>query len=71
MSNEGGGSPLDAALRDRRRNAGALAIAAGVLAVAAAVGTRLAYYVAILLVFAVWMLWFVLAAVAWQRHADV
>jgi hypothetical protein len=65
-----GTSALVEALRDRRRNAGALAFAVAVLAAAAFVGSPAAYFTASLVVFSTWMAWFVLTCIEWVKRAD-
>lgn len=63
-------SALIAALRDRRRNVAALCSVVSVLAIAALVGTKEAYYLASLIVFTIWMVWFVLTGIEWVRLAE-
>ncbi|NHN43371.1 hypothetical protein G9C85_17275 [Halorubellus sp. JP-L1] len=59
-----------AALRHRERNALALAVVVGALAIAAAVGTSPAYFTAALVAFCAWMAWFVLTVIDWIRLAE-
>jgi hypothetical protein len=40
------------------------------LGTAAVVGTSVADYTAVLVVFSIWMLWFVLACIEWIRRAE-
>jgi hypothetical protein len=61
---------LAASLRSWRRHLLAALVVAVAVAVAVAVGSRVALYAAVLVAFAVWMLWFVLTAVEWIRRAD-
>lgn len=70
MSKRPGLTALRAALGDRRRNTVALVLVVGPVAVALAVGTRVALYGAGLAAFVVWMVWFVLTAVDWLERAD-
>lgn len=70
MSSHTGTSSLIEALRGRRRNGAALGFVAATVAAAALVGTKEAYYVAGLVVFSTWMLWFVLAGIEWVKLAD-
>ncbi|QLG27066.1 hypothetical protein HUG10_05690 [Halorarum halophilum] len=57
-------------LVERRYHLVALAIVVVAFAVAALVGTRVAYYAAALVSFSVWMAWFVQTVVDWLRHAE-
>jgi hypothetical protein len=61
---------LVAALTDWRRNLVALSLVLGLVAVATALQTRVAYYGAALAAFVVWMVWFVLVSVDWLQRAD-
>lgn len=70
MADGPGTAALSAALGDWRRNIGALLFAVAVIVVAAVIGTRVAYYTAVLLLFATWMAWFVFACIEWIRHAE-
>ena len=70
MAEHTGRTALLAALSDWRRNAGALLAVAAVVGPAAAVGTREAYYLAALVVFTIWMVWFVLAGIDWVKLAE-
>lgn len=70
MSNRPGRTALVAALADGRRHLGALVAVAVVFGVARSFGSTGAYYAASLVVFTIWMVWFVLTAVEWLRHAD-
>lgn len=70
MSDPTGTSALVEALRDRRRNLGALGFAVAVLAVATLVGSRVAYYAAALILFSTWMAWFVFTCIEWVERAD-
>ncbi|MFD1646003.1 hypothetical protein [Haloarchaeobius litoreus] len=70
MSNRPGLAALRGALGHRRRNAVALVLAVVPVAVALAVGSRVALYGAALAAFVVWMAWFVLTAVDWLERAD-
>lgn len=70
MSSRPGTTALLAALRDRRRNATALAVALTAIGVAGVAANDLAYYAAGLVVFAVWMVWFVMTAIEWVRRAE-
>jgi hypothetical protein len=63
-------SALSASLRNWRRHVVAVGVVVAGFAVAAAVGSDVARYGAVLLAFSVWMLWFVLTAVDWIRRAD-
>jgi hypothetical protein len=63
-------SALIEALRDWRRNVGALLSVVAVLAAAALVGTKLAFYTASLIIFTVWMVWFVLTGIDWVKLAE-
>lgn len=70
MSEYTGTTALIEALRDWRRNTAALLGVVGILAVAALVGTKIAYYTAALIVFSIWMVWFVLTGIEWIKRAD-
>jgi predicted benzoate:H+ symporter BenE len=70
MSEYTGETALVEALRDRRRNTAALLSVVVTLAVAALIGTNVAYYTAGLIVFSIWMIWFVLASIEWLKRAD-
>jgi len=70
MSEHTGTTALVAALCDRRRNLGAAVFVLAVLAAAALVDTRIAYYTAALLIFVAWMVWFVLVAIEWLKRAE-
>lgn len=70
MADATGTDALVEALRDRRRNGVALAFAVAVLAAATLVGSLEAYYVASLILFTTWMLWFVLTGIEWVKRAD-
>lgn len=70
MSSRPGTAALFAALRDRRRNATALVVALAAIALAVVAANDLAYYAAGLVVFAVWMVWFVMTAIEWVRRAE-
>lgn len=61
---------LVAALRNRERNALALGSALGVFAIAAVVGSPVAYYAAALVAFCIWMAWFVTTVIDWISLAD-
>ncbi len=65
-----GAAALKEALSDWRRNTGALLSAAVVVAAAWTVGTNEAYYLAALILFTIWMVWFVLAGIDWVRVAE-
>lgn len=70
MNGHTGTTALIEALRDWRRNAGALTAVVVTLACAALVGTKEAYYTASMVVFTVWMVWFVLAGIEWVKLAE-
>ena len=70
MSGSTGETALVEALRDRRRNTAALLGVVVTLAIAALIGTNVAYYTAVLIVFSIWMAWFVLACIEWLKRAD-
>jgi hypothetical protein len=70
VSNRPGRTALREALADWRRHATALAVVAAAVGCAVVVGSRIAYYAAALVAFAVWMWWFVLTVVEWVRRAD-
>lgn len=70
MSDYTGTTALIEALRDWRRNLSALGFAVVVLAGASLFGSKEAYYVAALLIFTTWMLWFVLTGIEWVKRAD-
>lgn len=59
-----------AALGNHRRNLLALGVVALAFLAAELIGGSPARYGAYLVAFAVWMAWFVLAAVDWIAHAD-
>lgn len=59
-----------ASLRNWRRHLFAVAAVAAGFGVAGVLDSAVARYGAVLLAFSVWMLWFVLTAVDWIRHAD-
>jgi hypothetical protein len=61
---------LATALADWRRHAAAVGLVVLAAVVALGVGTSVARYAAVLFAFSVWMIWFVLTAVEWIRHAD-
>jgi hypothetical protein len=61
---------LAASLRSWRRHLLAAGVVAAGFGAAAALDSPVVRYGAVLLAFAVWMLWFVLTAVEWIRHAD-
>jgi hypothetical protein len=65
-----GAEALKIALSDWRRNAAALLSGAVVVAAAVAVGTREAYYLAALILFTIWMVWFTLAGIDWVKVAE-
>jgi hypothetical protein len=70
MAEYTGKTALVEALRDWRRNVGALVVVVAVLAGAAFVGSKEAYYTAALVVFTIWMVWFVLTGIEWVKRAD-
>lgn len=70
MPEHTGETALVEALRDRRRNTAALLGIAVTLAIATVIGTNVAYYTAVLIVFSIWMIWFVLACIEWVKRAD-
>jgi hypothetical protein len=70
MSNRPAEAALLEALRDRRRNGGAIGIVLVVFAVAALVGSSGAFYAASLITFTIWMAWFVLMTIEWIRLAE-
>ena len=70
MAEYTGKTALIEALRDWRRNVGALVVVVAVLAGAAFVGSKEAYYTAALVVFTIWMVWFVLTGIEWVKRAD-
>lgn len=70
MAEPTGADALKVALSDWRRNAAALLSAAVVVAAAVAVGTNEAYYLAALILFTIWMVWFTLAGIDWVRVAE-
>ena len=65
-----GTTALIEALSDWRRNVSALGFVAAVLAGAAYVGSREAYYTASMVIFTIWMGWFVLTGIEWVKRAD-
>lgn len=65
-----GAEALKIALSDWQRNGAALLAAAVTTAAALYVGTREAYYLAVLILFTIWMVWFVLAGIDWVRVAE-
>jgi hypothetical protein len=70
MSSHPGTAALVEALRDRRRNLGAVLSAVAAVAVATLVGSKAAYYAASLIVFTVWMVWFVLNCIEFVTRPD-
>lgn len=70
MSSRPAEAALLEALRDRRRNGGAIGIVLIVFGVAALVGSSGAYYAAGLIAFTIWMAWFVLMTIEWIQLAD-
>lgn len=71
MSRSDSRAALAAALGDHRRNLSALAaVALAFLAAELVGGSPSVRYGAYLVAFAVWMAWFVLAAVDWIDRAD-
>lgn len=70
MSSRPGTAALVEALRNWRRNVGAVLFAVAVLAAATLVGSKGAYYAASLLVFTAWMVWFVLTCIDWVTRAE-
>ena len=70
MAAQTGKAALKVALSDWRRNAAALLAAGVVLAGAVVVGSNEAYYLAALILFTIWMVWFVLAGIDWVRVAE-
>ncbi|AEN07244.1 hypothetical protein [Halolamina sp.] len=70
MTQHTGRTALLAALSDWRRNAAALLGLVAVFVAAAFVGTREAYYLAALVGFTIWMVWFVLTGIDWVSLAE-
>lgn len=70
MSNRPAEAALLEALRDRRRNGGAIGFVVLAVGVAAMIGSSGAYYAAGLIAFTIWMAWFVLMTIDWIRVAD-
>lgn len=70
MSNRPARSALNTAVRDRRRNGGALLAVGITFAVAFLIGSSGAFFTAGLITFTIWMAWFVLMAIEWIRLAD-
>lgn len=70
MGADTGTTALLAALGDWHRNVAALLAVAAVFAGATVVGSKEAYYTALLVSFTVWMFWFVLTAIEWLKRAD-
>lgn len=70
MSDYTGTTALIEALRDWRRNISALLFVVAVLAGATLVGSKEAYYLASLVVFSTWMVWFVLTGIEWVKRAE-
>lgn len=70
MSNRPAEAALLDALRDRRRNGGAIGLVLLAFGVAALIGSSGAYYAAGLITFTIWMAWFVLMTIEWIRMAD-
>jgi len=70
MAERTGAAALKEALSDWRRNAVALLAAVLVLGAAAVAGSREAFYLAALVLFTIWMVWFVLTGIDWVRLAE-
>lgn len=70
MAADSGAAALKVALSDWRRNAAALLSVGVVLAAAWRVGTNEAYFLAALITFTIWMVWFVLAGIDWVQVAE-
>ncbi|MFC6964052.1 hypothetical protein [Halocatena marina] len=70
MSRYTGTSALIEALRDWRRNVSTLVFVVVVLAGATFIGSREAYYAASLIIFATWMIWFIVTGIEWIKRAD-
>jgi hypothetical protein len=70
MGEQTGAAALKRALQDRRRNSAALLSAAAVLGSGLLVGTREARYLAALILFTIWMVWFVLTGIEWVKRAE-
>lgn len=70
MSEYTGLTALIEALSNWRRNVSALLFAVVTLAVAAVIGSSIAYYTSALLIFMTWMVWFVLTGIDWVKRAD-
>jgi hypothetical protein len=70
VPNRPGLTALRGAVGDWRRNVVAVVLVVVPVALALAVGSRVALYGAALAAFVVWMGWFVLTAVDWLERAD-